>query len=128
MAAKTLEFDEAVSILRELVAERGESFVYLFVPDEDGMNDCVYFEGITPSCGVGVVLGKKGITPLDLERGDNNRAWRMLYPMLSDRGILEMDQKTSTLLRIFQSEQDGQRPYGEALETALSEVSRVFPE
>jgi hypothetical protein len=111
-----LEFNEALTLLRNAVEEKGKEYIY---PDWEG--DCHYFEGDgTPSCIVGYVLAAKGVTKADLVDDQNEDS-------VHELGITA-DEKTETLLMGVQRWQDVGIPWGTALQKALGAIKEIYGE
>jgi hypothetical protein len=116
-----LTFDRALALLREVIAEKGEDYVYpQFEPEAAGdlgaVMECFYVRDDAPSCIVGRVLHRAGVTldelravegwtPVDLEHAPQFTRW-------ADDMALE-------LLHEVQNEQDAGRSWGEALANVL---------
>jgi hypothetical protein len=120
-------------ILREVVRERGEGYVYALHLMQGGISDCRYEYGGCVDCGVGVVLYRLGaplallrlwdtdggLDPINGRQGDASAdltAAEVLHPDSPDRD------KSIKLLHEFQKEQDAEMRYGLALTTALDKV------
>lgn len=114
--------DEARALLAEVVAEKGGDYVYprANMSDSDGNSAlCVYFEPDgSPSCIVGHLLARKGITLSTL--GDDSN--QVGVSSLVDDGILACDKITADALYEAQASQDGGDTWGEA----LADAERVF--
>ena len=114
----TLSLDEAKSILSDVVAEFGEDHVNQSI---DGA--CRYFHPETgePSCGVGQVFARKGLTASDIDSFENHTAVRALILDRKNEGtsFVEMDGRTVDFLQVFQYAQDESRTWGESLAHAL---------
>jgi len=121
-----LSFDEAKRLIEEAIAEKGENYVY---PEWGGV--CRYFESDgTPSCIVGHALAKLSVT-LDMlaaERPDDELSPDGLnsyacVPILAARGVIDIDDKTCTLLYAAQNAQDTGLTWREAYEAGLEAAS-----
>jgi hypothetical protein len=117
-----ITLDESKQYLGEAVKEKGAEYVYKNVTHPDnGSETCVYFDPKTkkPSCLVGHVLVRKGVTFERLDGRDRN-----LYTDvqgLIDADIIKVDNETQALLSLAQGAQDQGATWGDALETALDE-------
>jgi hypothetical protein len=124
-----ITYEQALSTLKELVAERGEDFVY---GSADGA--CIYstVEG-SPSCGVGYVFAKLDPPMFHAihvaewgEVADINNVHQFPVSEIEENLSIEYDtlytRKAGKLLAQFQSAQDQKVPYGLALEDAISEA------
>jgi hypothetical protein len=108
-----LTYDRALELLREVIFEKGEDFVYEAVgPDEE----CLYVHDGRPACIVGHVLVRAGVslaelvevetcTPMDTHRGPAFLTWA--------------DEHARRLLTRVQDGQDNGKPWGVALDVAL---------
>jgi hypothetical protein len=116
----TLTYEQAVADLQAVVEGR-EDFVYtplqLAVHVDTPFPICAYFDPETaaPSCGIGHVLARHGLTYddlgyLNIETNVEN---------LVDEEVLSADERTVELLSAFQSFQDVGTPWGKALAGAL---------
>lgn len=114
-----LTYDETVKILREVVAEKGEDYVYPGAAKNDipGAR-CKYFENDgTPSCIVGHVLARYGLTLEELT--DVHNAWTTPAKLL-DLGLISTTPRVIELLAVAQGKQDFGSPWRVALDNALS--------
>src|SRR5690606_3954990 len=95
----------ALELARAVVAERGEQYRYL-PPGGDGL--CVYADAGAPSCLVGHVLHRAGITvdELDEMNGEIGNG------EMSER--LRLDSDAVELLRHMQEQQDAGAAWGYA--------------
>lgn len=121
MMPVTIEFDEAIALLKRAVEEKGADYQYLAPPasPEKGTNGtCVYFYDGKPSCIVGHVLAYKGMTAEEI--GDNN-AGSGVYS-LSQLGIIEVDEVTREFLVQVQQEQDLGVTWGDSLRAGIEYV------
>lgn len=115
-----ITLDEAKQFLAEAVKAKGKRHIYDLVNNPDtGTQSCAYFDPATkaPSCIVGHVLDRKGITHDTLD----GRA-RNLYADVAgliDAEIIKVDNETHALLSIAQEKQDDRTPWGKAVEAAL---------
>lgn len=106
-----LDYDTALSVLTEVVAER-PSFVY----DPPDRGRCVYVSGGEPSCGVGHALVRLGIPVADLAQLDSRD---VSAGDLDTTGLVAFsDEATRLLLARFQEHQDSGVPWQEALRRA----------
>jgi hypothetical protein len=127
-----ITYEQALGTLQELVAEKGEDFVYR---SADGA--CTYstVEGES-SCGVGYVIEKLDRPVFDMIRVAEWGEAPYLehiphqfpvseieeYISWTDEDGSLYDDKAAHLLAAFQSHQDVKTPYGQALEDAISDV------
>lgn len=119
-----LTFEEASSLLADVVAEKGESYKYA-----DYYGACVYFgtgvDGYVPACIVGHVLARKGLTFEDLGGdaiyGSMNAGCGV--DILLQRGVLTVDHDvTAKLLAWAQEDQDTGIAWGAAVKNARERV------
>jgi hypothetical protein len=110
----TFEIEETKALMSEIVAEMGEDHVNIPV---DGT--CMYFDFYTkePSCGLGHLFARKGMTSDMLTRYENTSAIGSLCSHRDD--LMEMSESALDFLRTFQSAQDNGVPWGQALDYAL---------
>lgn len=125
--ADIIEIDgaRALALLREVVAEGGEDFVYTPVPVVDGDGNtrerCRYVHDGCPSCGVGKALHKAGVPLEMLSSIEGERAHTLMY---RDGGVqVHLTALASRVLDEFQTEQDGRTPWGTALHIATLEFA-----
>jgi len=108
-----LTYDRALELLREVIAEKGEAFVYETVEADDF---CRYVHGDQPGCIVGHVLVRAGVGLADLRAVEN------CTPMDTSRCpafLRWADERARSLLACVQDGQDNCHPWGVALATAL---------
>lgn len=119
-----LDYDEALRLLTEVVGEKPDCYSY---PGAYGVGDrYAYFNGDgTPSCIVGHVLAKKGVTLADLDgRGVNCHS--TAAQLLNDPDFhLNADPRATALLQKAQSVQDNDDPWSGALARAVSYVAEA---
>lgn len=111
----TVDFDQAVKLMTEIVAEFGEDHI---ASSRDG--SCHYFNGDVPDCGVGQLFARVGVTSGMLTEYENHYAVTNLVEDRKDKEtpFIEMDGRTLYFLQSFQSYQDQDGPWGEALKHA----------
>lgn len=137
-----LTTEEVLKALDEAVAERGADYVYERAEHGD---QCQYSLDGQPSCIVGHVLAKLDPEKFQqvveyeqttgssfpfyaFDRGDGRNLYGDLIaseefePGEPTYPTLEVDEKAAEILRIAQREQDGARPWGEAVEKAKKEA------
>ena len=118
--ATTLTAEQVVQDLRELVAEYGENHVYSRAGQALG---CRYFEDDgSPSCGVGHVFAKHGVTLDDLVGINTGTA--VLTVVADD--VIDISPEGVRILDLFQSRQDEGIPWGPALDDALRDAEWWF--
>src|SRR5690606_14659629 len=113
---------DAVRLLKKVVAERGDEFVY----KED--SGCFYAHNGGPSCGVGLALHMAGVPVNVLSEMDridqseiSNTETLDVLALLHDMTL------TPTAVQVFQrfqSNQDSGLEYGAALDFALTGASK----
>ncbi len=123
----TLDIVEAKSIMSDIVKEFGETHV-----NESVDSTCWYFHPETgvPSCGVGQLFARKGVTADMLSTSDNHSAIGCLLDTRKDEGkpFCQMDDRTVDFLRTFQYAQDARASWGEALARGLQSDAEIFGE
>jgi hypothetical protein len=111
----TMDFAQTVKLMTEIVAEFGEDHI---APSRDG--SCHYFNDTVPDCGVGQLFARVGVTSDMLTGAENNTA---VANLIEDRKhsktpFIEMDGRSLYFLQSFQSFQDTNGAWGEALQVA----------
>jgi hypothetical protein len=101
MEISELTIENVTPVIREIVAEFGEHYVYL--PGNEG---CVYQENGKPSCLVGHVFDRMGV-PYNQRWEEKDASW-----VISVNGG---DEQLGFALRAAQYVQDDERSWGEAL-------------
>jgi len=118
-----IDFGRAVELTEEVVAEKGEDFVY--------RDECSYVVvndyNKVPGCIVGQVLHKAGISIEVLGILDEvvTSGGFTTVASLAHAGILDLDDKTEMFLNTVQEMQDGQEQYGAALRSAKIDAASV---
>lgn len=99
-----LTFDRAVELAREVVAEFGKDYAY---PSEDKVFDpeievyvCVYVQDEKPSCLVGQILHRHGVSLEELSRHEFKASTQMAFL------VTGLDDKANQFLAMVQSFQD----------------------
>lgn len=120
-----LSYDGALALLQRAVSERGEDYVY--VPrdhadsNEESVTTCRYFKADgTPSCGVGLALSYMDLTKAELDEHDINVGIGVTG--LTRAELVEGENRAISLLAYFQQMQDEGKPWGKALEFAITSV------
>ena len=106
----------AYELLRELVAEFGEDYVYE-PPDGEA---CRYVHDGRPSCGVGYVLVRAGV-PVEVLQAVDGSDFAAVHEAVVFEEYVEPD--ALDLLSDFQDAQDARVPWGEALRRAVGDDS-----
>lgn len=117
-----LSFEQALAGLEKAVAAKGEDFKYEapVVDEEEGLTMCMYFSRTgQPSCIVGHVLADHGVSVDDLGHWNEDATVHTLV----DHSVLDVDARTTLLLRRAQEMQDNGHPWGKALAEAKAEVA-----
>lgn len=121
----TLDIVEAKKIMSEIVDEFGLNHVNRAI---DG--SCMYFHPETgePSCGVGQLFARKGLTASDIDSFENHTAVRALLQERKDdcNAFVEMDARTLDFLQTFQYAQDASHTWGEAYTMALTADHEIY--
>jgi hypothetical protein len=113
-----LDFDRAVQLAREVIAEYGERHIYVRVADAEGDATCVYVDEGSCSCLVGHILHRAGVPLASLESHNNRGVGDDLF--LTDVGVTA-DDRTADFLERLQDSQDSGNAWGSALAWALHE-------
>lgn len=133
----TITGEDALRLLKEVVAERGEDFVYEPVKKTDPLDPgqtCFYIKDGVPSCGVGLALSKFGVPNEVLERMDMDtdeaqEGTGITGPnstqVLWEAGYM-MEPSAQVLFLNFQASQDARNPYGESLQLAKERLAQAF--
>lgn len=121
----TVDFDQAVKIMTEIVAEFGEDHISV---SRDG--SCHYFNGDVPDCGVGQLFARVGVKPGMLSEFENHVAVSNLLRERKEVGtpFIAMDGRTLYFLQSFQSYQDQNGTWGEALKNAHTRDEAFYGE
>jgi hypothetical protein len=123
-----LTYDEAVELLQEAVAKKGEDYVYEpplvqtpYIEEGSQVALCVYFddEG-SPSCIVGHALAKKGVTREALDNVDSELNRNAGPYGLESAEVISAPVGVIDLLSLVQDYQDQGTPWGEALRIATN--------
>lgn len=114
-------FDETVGLLREII--RGnEEFVYRDTSKGD-WSQCVYQKDGEPSCLVGHLLHRLGVTVEMLSDFDGWGYCAVTAILdLRAQGLMEFDQRSELLLSLVQRKQDNGITWGAALEDSVAKV------
>jgi hypothetical protein len=111
-----LSYDRTVELLHEVIAEKGENFVYREPGDSDA---CLYAHGDEPGCLVGQVLFRAGVPMEDIAALD--KAASTDVASLAAEFERWMPRSAVDLLSDAQNQQDGGATWGYALEFALEQ-------
>lgn len=123
---KQITLDSALESLRNLVARRGENFIY---KRPRGSDKCVNFNpgNHQPSCAVGQVLYDHGWRHKDLK--NKSGAFYELNASgvysVADSLLLNLEADTYTILGRFQNLQDSEYTYGECLRKVEQEAAQI---
>lgn len=128
MSVINIDFEQAKTLLSEVVEEAGEDFVY--------QDSCVYETLGEPSCMVGRVLAKAGVAVDTLRLMDMVQAWspvneygERIYSTTDFATVVQsgkfsnaftVDNGALELLHEAQVRQDNRDPWGEAQARALT--------
>lgn len=111
-----LTYTRTLELLREVIAEKGEDFVYEPLVDENGLSTCRYLDQGQPSCLVGHVLYRAGISPAELAGVED------ITPDSSSETWLGWGTpRAIDLLADVQEKQDRHVAWGEALASAIAD-------
>lgn len=121
---EALTYDRAVELAREVVAEFGEDYVY---PESVKVSEyeatpptCVYVHDDKPSCLVGQILHKYGVSLEALSLNEFRGAWTV------SGTLADADDKARFFLSSAQDSQDKGEPWGTAVEFGLSQVKTYY--
>jgi hypothetical protein len=125
---ETIFIDQAraLKLMDQAVEERGGSFVYYdqFAESYREYGTCRYQVDGQPACLVGLALSKAGLTVEELEllEGSSIQASYEQGRLPAER--LEITHEALKVLELAQTLQDNDATWGEALESARSEVQQ----
>lgn len=124
MTVEALTYDRAVELAREVVAEFGEDYVYpenQKRPETDGsLPSCVYVHEGCPSCLVGHILHRHGVSLEDLSQNEFRGAWFVSVK------CADADEKARTFLDAAQGSQDKGDTWAVAVENGIAHVKVSF--
>lgn len=146
MTAVTIDLPEILVLMDELLLERGPDFEYL--PPASFGGQCAYFETVrdttgehypdpweadaskfVPSCGVGALLHKLGVTGADLYNPETQQewntytgAWSVINDVVTPLKDIHFTNPAITFLESFQENQDEGRNWGDCYERAKYQV------
>ena len=123
---KEYHYEDVLLSLKEIVHAKGERYVYEKAVD----GRCVYYDPDTeqPSCLVGHFVYKEGLLSFDdIAPYEDDNAESMTQQLEHDQ-IAYFDSRSVQLLNIAQELQDQGRPWGEALDYAITKISRRYYE
>lgn len=115
-----LDTEQVVDLLREVVAEKGEGYIYPHVPNPTGVVGCRYeYEG-APSCLVGHVLHRAGwsveaLKSLDESGSSAQDLWYLNLP----EGVGVVTKAAAEVLEKAQVYQDDGACWGFAVREAI---------
>lgn len=124
----TIDRDKAIELLTDVVAQRGDNYVYTVDTSSPNL-DCFYTRDGGPSCGVGLALFNAGVDIHILERMDDNEqddgtgtgiTESEILSILKNEGF-DITQDGVEVLGAFQTYQDMQAEYSEALTNAKAQ-------
>ena len=119
-----LTYDRAVELAREVVAEFGEDYVYpenQKRPETEGcLPSCVYVHEGCPSCLVGHILHRHGVSLEDLSQNEFRGAWFVSGEWAG------ADEKARTFLEGAQGSQDNGDTWAVAVENGIAHVKVSF--
>lgn len=117
-----LDADRALELMREVVVEFGEDYVYPAGGFEENLASCVYVRDGQCSCLVGHVLHRAGATLEQLQELDN--AWDPEINRV-EFDWLRLTEDARHALTEAQDEQDQGHTWGDALTRATSSLSEA---
>lgn len=117
---EALTYDRAVELAREVVADFGEDYVY---PESEkrretdgSLPSCVYVHEGCPSCLVGHILHRHGVSLEDLSQHEFRGAWTV------STKLADAEFGARFFLDVAQGRQDKGMPWGEAVLFAQNHV------
>ena len=123
----SISYQQAVDLLELAVEERGKDFTYIRAgqtPDDKNSGYCAYYtENGSPSCIVGWVLNRLGITAWQCQQAGVNES---SVDELVTNEIIKIDFKTYALLMTAQALQDAITPWGKTLEIAKGVAENII--
>lgn len=112
----SITLSQAYQLAKEAIEERGPTYCHYDV--------CAYFdESGQPSCLVGLMLSKLGLTPLSV-MGRNEAGIENLF----NHGVVKADKPTRMFLVNLQANQDAEKCWEECLEMAIAVVHMHYPD
>lgn len=123
---EALTYDRAVELAREVVAEFGQDYVYpedhkvKEYGDGDTNAQCVYVREDAPSCIVGQILYRHGVSCAAMALEEFRNARHVA------RELADADEKTRFFLSMAQDYQDKGKSWGESLAWAIHETARYY--
>lgn len=119
-----LTYDRAVELAREVVAEFGEDYVY---PESEkrretdgSLPSCVYVHEGCPSCLVGHILHRHGVSLEDMSQDEFRGAWFV------SAKCADADGKAREFLDAAQESQDNGDTWAVAIENGIAHVKKHF--
>lgn len=116
-----LTYDRAVELAREVVAEFGDDYVYPEDHKELEFNgstpSCVYVHDDKPSCVVGQILHRHGVSIDQLMLNEFRNARVVAFQLAG------ADDKARFFLSEIQSHQDKGHPWGESLTYGITQTA-----
>lgn len=115
---EALTLDRAKALAAEVVAEFGGDYKY---PNEHrefhaGVAMCKYVHNEKPSCLVGQILHRHGVSLTELALNEFRGAWAVT------RDLVGPEDDVLKFLEIIQAEQDEEKTWGESLKEGLNRV------
>ena len=116
---EALTLDRAKELAAEVLAEFGEDYKY---PEDHrqfnaGVKMCVYVHDGKPSCLVGQILHRYGVSTTELALNEFRSAHNVTYDLVPGTSP-----EVLKFLEEIQGEQDEKKTWGEAVEHGLSKV------
>lgn len=120
-----LTYERALELARKIVSEFGEDYVYPENHKERGASaasapSCMYVHDGQPSCLVGHVLYRHGVSIKDLVDREFLSAWEVAA------GLVASDEKTRQFLEAVQVAQDKGTTWNQAVDQGVKFVEEVF--
>lgn len=117
---KSMTRVEVLEIMTQVVAERGEDFVY-----EKVGGQCLNWHGRCPSCLIGHVMYRWGMSKGFLEHWGAAGVATLVWHYVDEHPGVTIEDGVTKLLGAAQAAQDDRRTWGYALDAAR-EVSAAF--
>jgi hypothetical protein len=114
----TLTLEQVVADLRQIAHDQPDHVCPYLGSETDRTMTCAYFAEGQPSCIVGHILARHGITQDDL--GPLNHGADVSDLVMNE--IIDIDLWTEDLLLVAQQEQDAGSPWGRAVQEALNRL------
>lgn len=124
-----LTFESVVAFAKEAAAEKPEGYIYINPSGQvasPGGITCDYWDDSkdAPSCIVGVILHKAGVSATNITEGRSAFASSYLARK-AEGGVITISDKAATFLFDVQMRQDVGVPWSKAIEASVAETERL---